>query len=402
MAVTSEIPRRMGRVDPTINLFDTFATHGVIHLNGNSLGPARASLVASLRQLVAEDWTPHQVNAWFERGWLELPRTVGDQIGTLVGAAPGQVLVPGETTSTTLFNVLVAALRLRVDRPVLLVEAEAFPTDRYIAASVTRLLGRRLVIRPRRDIDDVLRRGGAEVAAVLAAPVDFRTAERRDIRATTALCHDAGAATVWDLSHAAGVLPTELDAHGVDFAVGCGYKYLGGGPGAPAFVYVAHRLQDVVDFPLTGWHGHATPFEMAPDFVAAAGIDRARTGTPPVLSIAALHHALEPLVAVGIEALHRRAVALGEVFLGCLGELSPSLRQRLASPEDPYGRGAHVALRVDGAQEVERRLADRGVLIDSRADLIRVAFAPLYVKSEGVRHAAGELVDVVREVEEGR
>ena len=278
---TSHEARRRDESDPLSARASEFVTGGLIHLNGNSLGPPRASLAGELERVVSDQWAPHQVQAWFDDGWLALPRRVGDKLGTLLGAAPGQVVVAGETTSTTLFNAMLAACRLRDDRPVLLVEAGSFPTDLYIAGSVARLLGRRLVVEPGETFDAFLDERGGEVAAAVASPVDFRTGARREIASMTALCHASGALSVWDLSHAAGVLPTELDEHDVDLAVGCGYKYLGGGPGAPAFLYVAERLQPTVDLPLCGWHGHGDPFEMSEHFVPAGDIDRGRTGTPP-------------------------------------------------------------------------------------------------------------------------
>ncbi|MFQ6145972.1 aminotransferase class V-fold PLP-dependent enzyme [Streptomyces seoulensis] len=384
--------RRRDERDPLTAYASRYATGGAVHLNGNSLGPPRESLASALGGVVSGQWAPRQVRAWFQDGWLDLPRTVGDKLAPLLGAGPGQVVVAGETTSTTLFNALVAACRLRADRPVLLVEAGAFPTDLYIADSVARLLDRRLVVEPRAGFDAYLATHGRQTAAALTAPVDFRTGERRAIGPTTALCHTAGAVSVWDLSHAAGVLPVELDACEVDLAVGCGYKYLGGGPGAPAFLYVRSDLQPDVDFPLAGWHGHARPFAMAPAFEPAEGVDRARTGTPPLLSLAALDHALDPLVHTGIQALHRRSRDLGEFFLTCLGEGRPDLPRRLASPRDPDLRGGHLALRVPDAEGLEHILAESGVLVDARPpDLVRFAFAPLYVTHEQVWRAVSEL-----------
>ncbi|MGY2060515.1 aminotransferase class V-fold PLP-dependent enzyme, partial [Nocardia gipuzkoensis] len=323
-----------------------YATGGAVHLNGNSLGPPLHTLAAELERFVSRQWAPNQVQGWWQDGWLDLPRTIGDKVAALVGAAPGQIVVAGETTSSTLFNVLVAACRLRPDRPVLLIEAESFPTDLYIAESVAGLSARRTVVETRSGFDHFLREHGREVAVALAAPVDFRTGERREIGPTTALCHEAGALSVWDLSHAAGVLPVDLDDNRVDLAVGCGYKYLGGGPGAPAFTYVPERLQSRVEFPLSGWHGHARMFEMSPTFAPADGIDRARTGTPPVLSLIGLNHALGPLVEVGIDELRRRSVELGEYFLDELRQRRPELAARLASPRDPDRRGGHLALRI--------------------------------------------------------
>lgn len=391
MSVTGDEARRRDAEDPLSARAQGYATGRLIHLNGNSLGPPRTTLLDELRRVVDEQWTHRQVQAWFTDGWLELPRTVGERIGSLLGARPEQVVVAGETTSTILFNALVAACRLRRDRPLLLVEASAFPTDLYIAASVARLLDRRLVVESTAGFDAVLDTRGEQVAAALAAPVDFRTGERRDIAATTARCHAAGAVAVWDLSHAAGVLPTRLDEYDVDIAVGCGYKYLGGGPGAPAYLYIAKRLQGAVDLPLSGWHGHADPFAMDPRFTPADGIDRGRTGTPPLLSLVALNHALAPLVDVGIEALWQRSRSLSDFFLTCLEDRHPDLAV-LASPRDSARRGGHLALRIPGAEKVERALFDRGVLVDSRPpDLLRIAFAPLYLTYTQVWRAVEEL-----------
>jgi kynureninase len=396
ISAMSEQARRLDDLDPLSAGVREFAVGGLIHLNGNSLGPPRVSLVGELERVVSDQWARHQVRAWFDDGWLELPRTVGEKLGMLLGAAPGQVVVAGETTSTILFNAMVAACRLREERPVLLIEASSFPTDLYVAGSVARLLRRRLVVESGEGFDAFLGERGTEVGVAVASPVDFRTGQRRDIASTTALCHGAGAVSVWDLSHAAGVLPTALDEHGVDLAVGCGYKYLGGGPGAPAFLYVADRLQSAVDLPLCGWHGHSDPFAMAPEFVAAAGIDRGRTGTPPLLSLVALNHALDPLVQAGIVALHRRSCSLSDFFLACIDERSPDLATLLISPRDAARRGGHLTLRMGAADDVERQLAQRGVLVDFRMpDMLRLAFAPLYVTHADVWRAVQQLDDVM-------
>lgn len=397
MSVMNEEARRRDDVDPLSARAHEFAVGDAIHLNGNSLGPPRTNLVGELERVVSDQWMRRQVDAWFNDGWLDLPRTVGDKLGSLLGARPGQVVVAGETTSTTLFNAVVGACRLRDDRPVLLVEANSFPTDLYIAGSVARLLGRGLVVEAREGFDAFLAEHGVQVAAAIAAPVDFRTGERREIGPTTALCHASGAVSVWDLSHAAGVQPTELDENGVDLAVGCGYKYLCGGPGAPAFLYVADRLHSTVDFPLSGWHGHAAPFAMAPDFEPASGIDRGRTGTPPLLSLVALDHAVDLLVKAGIVALNRRSRSLGDFFLACLAERCPQLVPLLASPRDSGRRGGHLAIRIPNGDKVKQELAERGVLVDSRPpDLLRLAFAPLYVTHVQVWRAVQELDHVVK------
>ena len=388
----------LDRKDPLSARVDGYAVGPFIQLNGNSLGPPRNGVLHDLERAVHEQWSRRHVQAWFADGWLELPRVIGDRIGSLLGARSGQVVVPGDTTSTTLFNAVMAACGLRPERSVLLVEAESFPTDLYIAASVARLTNRRFVTVTARGLDAALEEYGTEVATIVVSPVDFRTGELRAIGAITERCHAVGAIAVWDLSHAAGVLPIEVDENQVDLAVGCGYKYLGGGPGAPAYLYVADRLQQTVEFPLAGWHGHAAPFEMSARFDPARGIDRGRTGTPPVLSLVALNHALDPLVQAGPEDLWRRSRSLSEFFLACLEE-RPELASLLVSPRDPDRRGGHLALRIPGAERVESALAHRGVLVDSREpDLIRVAFAPLYVTHSQVWQAAQALDKVVKEM----
>lgn len=396
MTRTVDAIHRLDLTDPLTDHVGRYSTGGAIHLNGNSLSPACDGLDERLRETTAR-WASDQVRGWFDAGWLDLPRTVGDKIATLLGTGPGRVVVPGESTSTVLFNALVGALRLSGTdtRPELLVEAEAFPTDRYIAASAARLLDRTVVAVPAAGLDAAVAARGPRVAAVLAAPVDFRTGRRRDLAATAAACRRAGAVSVFDLSHAAGVLPVELDDVGADLAVGCGYKYLGGGPGAPAFLFAAADHHADLELPLTGWHGHARPFAMVPEFEPASGIDRGRTGTPQLLSLVALDHALDPLVEVGIDALYTRGVALAATFLEELGRRRPDLAAAVVGPRDPARRGAHLALQLPDAGRTERELATRGVLTDSRPpDLLRVAFAPLQVTHGQVARAAAVLDEV--------
>ncbi|MGN6608010.1 MAG: aminotransferase class V-fold PLP-dependent enzyme, partial [Jatrophihabitans sp.] len=256
---------------------------GVIYLDGNSLGALPRHVSDRVADAVTRQWGTDLITSW-NRGWWELPQRVGDRIGRLVGAAPGQVLC-GDSTTVQLFQALTALARLRPDRRVLVTDGGNFPTDQYVAESVARMLGLRLLrVAPSRLADAV----GEDTAVVGYSAVDYRTGELHDAAAITRAAHDAGALMLWDLAHVAGALPFDLDALGADAAVGCSYKYLNGGPGAPAWLYLPHRHQDALRLPLTGWQGHAHPFGLAPSYEPAPGVDRGRIGTPPVLSMLAL------------------------------------------------------------------------------------------------------------------
>ena len=287
--------RALDAADPLARVRARFVLpDGVVYLDGNSLGALSAPVAGRLADVTGRQWGEHLVRAWNDDGWWAAPARIGDRIGALIGAAPGQT-VAGDSTSVQLFNALTAAVRLQDGRGrdgVIVTDAGQFPTDGYVADSVGRLLGRKVV--RTRDPYAALRRGG--VAVLAWSTVDFRTGELWDMAGLTAAAHEAGAVVVWDLCHAVGALPLRLDADGVDLAVGCTYKYLSGGPGAPAFIYVAWRHQAGLDQPLTGWHGHRQPFEMEPGYRAADGIARARIGTPPMLSLLALDAELHDLM----------------------------------------------------------------------------------------------------------
>ncbi|MBW1600578.1 kynureninase [Streptomyces sp. JJ66] len=377
---------------------------GVIQLNGNSLGPLPRAVPGALDQVVRREWGEHLIRGWFEDGWWDAPERVGDRVGRLVGAAPGQTVV-GESTSVQLFNALTAAARLRPERTVLVSDAGNFPTDRYLAVSVARMLGLRLVQTPVAALPKVLERHRGEVGAVLAGAVDFRTGELWDVAALTARVRDAGAVTVWDLSHAAGAVPLHLDEAGVDLAVGCGYKYLCGGPGAPAFLYAAARHHEALDLPVTGWHGHARPFEMADTFVPAPGIARARTGTPHLLSLLALEAALTPLEAAGVAAVREKSLRLGDYLMSLVDGAGTTTRTRertgawpeVVTPRAPARRGNQVTLRHPRAPRLSAELMARGVVTDARPpDLIRLCLNGLYVSYTDVFDAVTHLREVTR------
>lgn len=371
---------------------------GIRYFDGNSLGALPAAVPAAVAGVVADEWGTGLIRSWFDGGWWDAPLRVGDLIAPLLGCAPGQVVV-GDSVSVQLFNLLTGAVRLNPGRRRVLLDADVFPTDRYLAGSVARLLGVRLDEVPMAGLPAELAVRGDDVAVVVASAVDFRSGERWEIGPLTRGCHDAGALVLWDLCHAAGAMPVDLDAHGVDLAVGCSYKYLSGGPGAPAFGYVAARHQEALDLPLTGWHGHREPFGFTADYVPAAGVARARVSTPHILSLRALEAALGVFRDAPVELVRAKSVALGTFFLTCLDALPPALRVRTVTPRDTERRGSHVAVVHPRSDDVMQGLLARGVLCDQRPpDLLRFGFNALYTSFEDVRVAVAALGESIGEL----
>jgi kynureninase len=368
---------------------------GVTYLDGNSLGALPTAVPAAIEDAVHRQWGTDLIRSWNSNGWWEAPVRTGDAVGRLIGAAPGQVVV-GDSTSVQLFNTLLAAARLRPGRPLLLTDPDHFPTDQYIADSVGRLLGLEVRRIPVREAAAVLAAEGEQVAVAAYAPVDYRTGELYDMAALTTAAHAAGALVHWDLCHAAGALPVQLDAIEADFAVGCGYKYLSGGPGAPAFAYVAHRHQQDFDHPVTGWHGHAAPFSMSGGYTPAPGITRARIGTPPLLSLVALEAALTAYDGVDMADVRTKSLSLTRFFQECADALLDGHGFTMATPREDERRGSQAALRHPEAYPLVAALTARGVIGDMRApDLLRFGFNALYLTHADVLHAVEELRDIV-------
>ncbi|GHB70065.1 kynureninase [Streptomyces cirratus] len=362
---------------------------GVVYLDGNSLGALPAGVAATTADVVGRQWGELLIRSWDESGWWTAPERIGDKIAPLIGAAPGQVAV-GDSTSVNLFKALVGAARLAdPSRTRLLVDASTFPTDGYIAASAARMTG--LTVEPV-DPSQAAAAMGADTAVVLLNHVDYRTGRLHDLPALTAAARAAGAVMVWDLCHSAGALPVGLDENAVDLAVGCTYKYLNGGPGSPAYLYIAERHQTAFDSPLPGWNGHADPFAMTAQYVPATGAARARVGTPDILSMLALESSLDAWDGVSIEAVRAKSLALTDFFLECVAAYVPAGNVESVTPDEHARRGSQVSLRTANAREVMAELVARGVIGDFRApDVLRFGFTPLYVGFADVERAARTL-----------
>jgi len=407
------------RQDPLRSLRDRFdLPDGLVYLDGNSLGPLPHAVRERLRDVVDQQWGHDLIRSWNVHGWIDLPLRVGEKIAPLIGAAPGQVAV-ADSTSVDLFKLLAGALELRPDRHVIVSERDNFPTDLYVADGLGRLRagtdgGLRLRTIERGDVaglDGVLgaadgaRGAGDEVAVVMLTHVDYRTGELHDMAAVTERVHAAGALMLWDLSHSTGALELDLDGAGVDLAVGCGYKYLNGGPGAPAFLYVAHRHQEAIRSPIQGWLGHAEPFAFSADYRPAPGVARFLCGTPPILSLAALDAALDLFAEVELAALRAKSVALGQLFLDlveqeCGAWLGDDGGLAIACPRDGTRRGSQVSLRHPEGYAIIQALIARGVIGDFRTpDVLRFGLAPLYLRFADVWDAVAHLRKVLAEEE---
>lgn len=364
-----------------------------VYLDGNSLGALPAVVPGRVEDVVRRQWGELRIRSWEESGWWTAPERIGDRIAPLVGAAPGQIVV-GDSTSVNVLKALVGAVRLAGEgRDELLVDATTFPTDGYIAESAARMTGCALRPVAPADVPAAL---GARTAAVLLNHVDYRTGRLHDLPGLTAAVREAGAVAVWDLCHSAGALPVGLDEHGVDLAVGCTYKYLNGGPGSPAYLYVRRELQDRFDSPLPGWNSHAEPFGMRTGYEPAPGALRGRVGTPDILSMLALEAALEVWDGVAVEAVRAKSLALTDFFLECVAAYVPEGRVECVTPPAHEERGSQIALRCDDAGDVMKRLIERGVVGDFRApDVLRFGFTPLYVGFADVERAARVLAETL-------
>lgn len=384
---------RLDREDPLAHKREAFdIPEGVIYLDGNSLGALPRGVASRLADVVSRQWGQSLIRGWNEHDWIDLPARVGDKIARLIGAERGSV-VAADSTSINLFKVLAAALKMRPGRKVILSDSGNFPTDLYMAQGLAALLasGHELKVVPPEDVAAAI---DETVAVTMITEVDYKTGRRHDMRALTKRAHEAGALAIWDLAHSAGAFPVDLAGAEADFAVGCGYKYLNGGPGAPAFLYVAPRHRDAVEPPLTGWMGHAAPFAFDLDYRPAEGVNRMRVGTPPVISLSALDAALGVFADVDMRALRDKSVSLCELFIAEVEARCPDLA--LASPREAALRGSQVSFRCDFGYPLMQALIARGVIGDFRApDIVRFGFAPLYLSYRDVFRAAEVLEEII-------
>ena len=365
---------------------------GMIYLDGNSLGPLPRAAAARVAQTVTEEWGEMLITGWNRAGWMDQPARIGDRIARLIGAPAGSVVM-GDTLSIKVYQALASALELNPARRVILSDSGNFPSDLYIADGLARTLGPDYTLRTVAP-EDVASAIDDSVAVLMLTEVDYRTGRRHDMAALTALAHQAGALTVWDLAHSAGAIPVDLAGCNADFAVGCTYKYLNSGPGGPAFIYVSPALADRARPALSGWLGHEAPFAFDPGYRPGRGIERMRVGTPPILQLAALEAALDVWDIADIHDVRARSIELSHAFIAAVEATCPSLT--LASPRDPALRGSQVSFRHPEGYAIMQALIARGVIGDFRApDILRFGLTPLYIGLPEVLRAAEILAEIM-------
>lgn len=368
---------------------------GVIYLDGNSLGPLSKHTQQHLQQVVQSQWGTDLIKSWNTHQWIDLPSKVGEKIAPLIGAAPGQVICC-DSISVNLFKLLSGALKINSERRVILSLKDNFPTDLYIAQGLSQLLGTDRCELKQVELPDLLDQLDDSVSVLLLTQVNFRTGDLLDIQAITQYAHEHGILVVWDLAHSAGALPLELDKHQVDFAVGCGYKYFNGGPGAPAFVYVNQRIQERIRQPLTGWMGHRAPFQFDNEYQPSKGVSHFLSGTPNILSLAGLDAAMDAFSGVDMGDIRNKSIALSELFLRLVSEAESLTNLECISPLDAQQRGSQLSFAHPQAHAICQALIAQDVVADFRApNIVRFGFTPLYQRFADIWQAVKILNQVV-------
>ncbi|MDG1339545.1 MAG: kynureninase [Paracoccaceae bacterium] len=365
---------------------------GMIYLDGNSLGPLPRAVPERLASMLQDEWGELLITGWNKADWMAQPSRVGDRVGGLIGAPTGSVVL-GDTLSVKVYQAVAAAIEMRPDRKVVLSDTGNFPTDLYMADGLLKTLkaGHVLKLAEPQDVMDAI---DETVAAVMLTQVDYRTGRLHDMAAITEKVHSVGAVMIWDLAHSAGAVPVDLEGINTEFAIGCTYKYLNGGPGAPAFIYVRPDLIETVRPALAGWLGHEAPFAFDLDYRPGKGIERMRVGTPPVMQITALDTALDAWDGLGMDEVRAASIQLCETFISEVEQRCPTLT--LASPRDPADRGSQVSFHFENGYPAMQAIIARGVIGDFRApDIMRFGFTPLYIDESDVIEAAKIIEDVI-------
>ena len=387
----------MDRDDLLASMRERFALpEGVIYLDGNSLGVLPHGVAERLNKAVTEDWGRGLIRSWNDAGWINLPQSIGAKIAPLIGASPHNVVM-ADSTSVNLFKVISAALALQPSRHKIVTETRNFPTDNYIAEGVIKQMGDQHHLIHVEDGDDILAALDEDTAILMLTHVNYRNGKMHDMKAITKAAHDKGVLVIWDLAHSAGAVPVSLEDADVDFAVGCSYKYLNGGPGAPAFVYVADRHLGGFTQPLSGWFAHQSPFAFAPEYEAAADIKQYLCGTPPVLSSLALDAALDIWEGIDLAAIRQKSLALTDYFITLVEARCAGHGLSLITPREGAHRGSQVSFtHPDGGYAIISALIAEGVIGDFRApDILRFGFTPLYTSFADVWHAVDKLADIL-------
>jgi len=381
--------------DPLAKFRERFILpEGVIYLDGNSLGALPRATPERVQQVVEREWGGGLIRSWNNAGWFEAAGRIGAKIAPLIGAAPHEVIAC-DSTSVNLFKLIAAALQMRPGRTVVLSEPGNFPTDLYMLAG---LEAQGLATRRLAERDRLIAALDGDVALLMLTHAHYKTGALHDMAALSRAAHEVGALVMWDLSHSTGALPVDLNGVGADFAVGCGYKYLCGGPGAPAFAFVAERHLAELQQPLTGWFGHAAPFAFSDDYEGAPGIERLQCGTPPVLGLAALEVGVDLIAEIGVDRLYQKSQALSEFFLESL--MAHHVTLELVSPPRAAERGSQLSFRHENAYAICQALIARGVIGDFRApDVLRLGFAPAYLSFADMAAAARHLAEVLASAE---
>ena len=380
MTLTREQLAERDASDPLAPMREAFTLpHGLIYLDGNSLGALPKATAGQIERVLQREWGEQLISSWLGAGWIDMPARIGDKIGRLIGAAPGEVIA-ADSTSVNVYKTLAAALALRPERRVILSTPDNFPTDLYMAQGLIAQLGGHHELRLV-DAEQLAEQIDDSVAIITLTHVNYKTGRMYDMAAITAAAQAKGALTMWDLAHSAGAMPVDLNGANADFAVGCGYKYLNGGPGAPAFLFVAARHQPHFSQPLSGWMGHAQPFAFDSQYAPAEGIGRYLCGTPPVLSMAALECGVDLMLDADMAVVRAKSLALADCFIELVEARCADYGLSLVTPRDHALRGSQASFRYAEGYAVMRALSEQGVVGDFRApDIMRFGFTPLYTR----------------------